>query len=279
MALRTGTHARCASISGMPPALPAVLAPQISRARELLEKHLGATVLGIHLFGSAVSGGLKPFSDLDLLVTVGERPSEAGRKALMRALLAVSAPPGRDPSLRPLEVTVLVHADVVPWRYPPRREAQFGEWLRADLEAGRHEEPMPDHDLAILLTQVRADSVPLFGPEAADLFDPVQPRDLARALRDTVAQWNAPDDWTGDERNIVLALARIWYTVATGKFASKDAAAAWLLDADPGPDLSVLAQARAAYLGHGSDDLAHREAEVASFIAEARRKIEGLLGG
>ena len=26
--------------------------------------------------------------------------------------------------------------DLVPWRHPARRELQFGEWLRGDLEAG-----------------------------------------------------------------------------------------------------------------------------------------------
>src|SRR5690606_18045245 len=112
-----------------------------------------------------------------------------------------------DPALRALEVTVLALPQVVPWRYPPRRELQFGEWLRADLLAGRFEAPVEDHDLAILLAQARLGSVALQGPEAAALFDPVPHADLVRALLDTVAQWRAPEDWAGDERNIVLALA------------------------------------------------------------------------
>jgi hypothetical protein len=48
----------------------------------------------------------------------------------MVALLALSAPPNAAGAARPLEVTVLVLTDVVPWRYPPHRELQFGEWLR-----------------------------------------------------------------------------------------------------------------------------------------------------
>lgn len=260
----------------MPSVLPAILEEQTSRARAVLEEHLGTTIRAIHLFGSAVCGGLKPFSDVDLLVTVDARPSDTARMALMRGLLSVSAPPGRDPLLRALEVTVLVHADVVPWRYPPRREAQFGEWLREEVEAGHCEDPVADHDLAILLTQARDNSLPLFGVEAAALFDPVPSGDLARALRDTVAQWNAPEDWKGDERNVVLALARIWYTAATGLITSKDAAAAWLLVREQ-RNSSVLTQALAAYLGRESDDLACQEAQVAAFISDARRKIEGLI--
>lgn len=110
------------------------------------------------------------------------------------------------------------------------------------------------------------------------MFDPVPQGDMVRALRDTVAQWNTPDDWKGDERNIVLALARIWYTAATGQIASKDAAATWVLDSTRGPDFAVLAQARAAYLGREPDGLARQEAQVAAFVAHARRRIEELLG-
>ncbi|WP_174219961.1 nucleotidyltransferase domain-containing protein, partial [Escherichia coli] len=33
-------------------------------------RHLESTLLAVHLYGSAVDGGLKPYSDIDLLVTV-----------------------------------------------------------------------------------------------------------------------------------------------------------------------------------------------------------------
>ena len=40
--------------------------------------------------------------------------------------------PGKDKTLRALEVTVIVYKEVVPWRYPAVRELQFGEWPRKD---------------------------------------------------------------------------------------------------------------------------------------------------
>jgi predicted nucleotidyltransferase len=43
-----------------------------------------ASLRAVHLFGSALDGGLKPYSDIDLLVTVGE-PDEATRRRLARA--------------------------------------------------------------------------------------------------------------------------------------------------------------------------------------------------
>ena len=39
---------------------------QISAALALLQQHLGDDLLAVHLYGSAVAGGLKPGSDLDL---------------------------------------------------------------------------------------------------------------------------------------------------------------------------------------------------------------------
>lgn len=127
---------------------------QLQQALALLQRHLGGNLLAVHLFGSAVVGGLKPGSDLDLLVTVAAPLPTATRHSLMRELLMISAWPANE-RMRPLEVTWVVHHSVRPWRYPAMRELQFGEWLRADIEAGRIEPPQEDHDLAILLHQAQ----------------------------------------------------------------------------------------------------------------------------
>lgn len=265
-----------ANMPRMHPLVPSAIRAQVSAAVAALNEHLVGTLVGVHLFGSAVDGGLQPFSDIDLLVTVNAPPSAATRRALMSELLAVSSPPG-SAERRALEVTVLALPEVVPWRYPPRRELQFGEWLRADIEAGVFEEPTLDHDLAILLTKVRQHSIGLMGKDASELFEPVPQAHLVQALQDTVAQWNEPADWAGDERNIVLALARIWYTADTGGIASKDHAANWLLHRlDGDSHRAVLEQARTAYLGLAPDDLAAQPQAVAAFVGDARRAIEAL---
>ncbi|MDH0091158.1 DUF4111 domain-containing protein [Achromobacter mucicolens] len=90
-----------------------------------------------------------------------------------------------------------------------------------------------------------------------------------------VAQWNQPKDWAGDERNIILALARIGYTAVTGEIASKSDAATWLLDMIDPPHRPILSKAHAIHLGLATDDLAERHAgETAAFIAYALRAVE-----
>ena len=189
--------------------LPHAIQVQLADAHAVIARHLGSTLRAIHLFSSAVDGGLKPRSDIDLMVTIAAPMDDSTRRALTEALLTVSAPPGTDMSRRALEVTVVVLHEIVPWRYPARREMQFGEWLRDDILAGRFEPAVLDHDLAILLTQVLHHSINLFGPHAAQLFESVPTTDLMASFRDTIAQWRSAPDWEGDEQTVVLALARI----------------------------------------------------------------------
>ena len=67
---------------------PAQVFKQLSHARAVIERHLAATLDTIHLFGSAIDGGLKPDSDIDLLVTVSAAPNDSLRQALARAQAA-----------------------------------------------------------------------------------------------------------------------------------------------------------------------------------------------
>lgn len=87
----------------------------VAIAREVL----GDAVLGAYLHGSAVRGGLRPSSDIDLLVVTGRATTAEERRALIARLLPVSGrgdPTGRS---RSVELTIVVQADVRPWRYPP----------------------------------------------------------------------------------------------------------------------------------------------------------------
>lgn len=256
---------------------PECIADQVFDTLSVLENHLGETIQAIHLFGSAVDGGLKPLSDIDLLITVNAPLDESTKVALTSDLLSVSAFPGTDAERRALEVTVLAQEDVVPWRYPARRQMQFGEWLRDDINAGVFEPATTDHDLAILLTKVRRHSIALYGPAAQEFFDEIPAIDVQRSLMETLSLWNTEADWEGDERNIVLALVRIWYTAMTGDIASKDAAADWALHRLPIEHQQIVIAARDAYLGLGAVDLAAYPQERTALLNYIRSSVTAKL--
>lgn len=136
---------------------------------------------------------------------------------------------------------------------------------------------MMDHDLAILLTKARRRSVALYGPPAHEFFDEVPAIDVQRSLLETLALWKTEEDWIGDERNIVLALVRIWYTAVTGDVASKNAAADWALQYLPGETRKIVAAARDAYLGLGAVDLAAYPKERADLLNHIRSSVTAKL--
>ncbi|HEY8608373.1 MAG TPA: nucleotidyltransferase domain-containing protein [Noviherbaspirillum sp.] len=65
--------------SAMTNGLPESIARQVSRTRLSLKHHFGDAIQSIYLFGSTVDGGLKPSSDIDLLVTVNAPLADATR--------------------------------------------------------------------------------------------------------------------------------------------------------------------------------------------------------
>ncbi|MFE4665342.1 aminoglycoside adenylyltransferase family protein [Streptomyces sp. NPDC056716] len=216
----------------------------------LLHRHLDGTLLGVYLHGSAVLGGLRPHSDVDLLVVV-ERPlTDTQRRDLVRELMEVSGAPG-DPGRRPVELIVVVHGEISPWRSPPTCEFLYGEWLRAEYERGYVPAAGPMPDLAPLITMARDGDTPLHGPPPDRLLPPVPPADLRRAIVAGVPELMAELDT--DTRNVLLTLARIWTTLVTGAIRSKDAAADWARERLPERHRPVLEWARAGYLGAGPE--------------------------
>ena len=80
----------CQTLNIMREAVIAEVSTQLSEVVGVIERHLEPTLLAVHLYGSAVDGGLKPHSDIDLLVTVTVRLDETTRRALINDLLETS---------------------------------------------------------------------------------------------------------------------------------------------------------------------------------------------
>jgi predicted nucleotidyltransferase len=206
----------------------------------------GGDVLGAYLHGSAVLGGLRPTSDLDVLVVLEGRTAATQRRTLVEGLLDVSGARAHHGPARPVELSVVVESDVRPWRYPPRQELLYGEWLRDMYELGGAPQPEPAPDLSILITMVLQGNAVLVGPPPAQLLDPVPHEDLLRGAVAGIP--HLLGDLESDTRNVVLTLARIWTTLDTGQIHSKDAAADWALKRLPHEHQPVLARARAMYV-------------------------------
>ena len=128
--------------------------------------------------------------------------------------------------------------------------------------------------MAILLWQARKSSVSLWrGITAAVRIPPVSFQEVRKAIRDSLP--GLISRMKGDERNVLLTLFRMCFTLETGAISTKDAAAEWILSRLPA-DLAPLARmAGAAYLGKCVDDWSTVEKETLLLADLLRRRMEG----
>ena len=248
---------------------------QVGRIVRLVRDVLGPDAVGAYPHGSTALGGLRPHSDIDVLV-VSRRPTTVDQKRLLiDGLLRMS---GRgDPSghARSIELTVVVESAIRPWHYPPRFDFQYGDWLRSEFEKGDltpWETPNPD--LAPMITMVLLGGRALFGPPPTEVFDPVPRSDLNRAITGGIPGLLA--DLDSDTGNVVLTFARIWTTLATGEIRSKDSAADWVLARLPQEHRSVLGRARAIYLGEEDERWDDLRARVRPHVDHVLREVNDL---
>ncbi len=230
---------------------------QIDAVVSLHRAVLGDDLAAVYLYGSAVNGGLQRWSDLDLLVLAARSLDTAEKRRIVDTLLRISSVWPEDAGARPgermLEVTVVARPEIVPWRFPPRMELQYGEWLRRGFESGVQPaaEPEPNADLVLLIEQARRDGRAVVGPPPRAGLPIVPTADLEGALLHAV-----DDVLRGvetDTANMFLTLARVWLTLTTGDFAPKDMAADWALYRIAPEDRPLLERARAVYLGETRD--------------------------
>ena len=260
MALSTNIHVREQQIGSVVEAVSWILPESI----------------GVYLYGSAVLSALRPESDLDLLIFTDHPLTPSCRERLTRELLRLSGRPHSDK--RPVELSIVNRNDVVPWNFPPRFEYMFGEWLRTDMENGTVPQPFLDPDNVLLLWQARLHAIPLpaQSPAIDKLIAPIPFEEIRRAIRGALP--NVLSSYKGDERNVLLTLSRMWYTLDTGKFASKDQATLWAEGKVPAEHASLLRLARDAYLGNRSDRWDDQEDNVLCLLAFMRRAVMHAIG-
>lgn len=123
----------------------------------------------------------------------------------------------------------------------------------------------------MLLTTLQQHALVLRGPDPADLLRPVPASDLRRSLHDSL--WLLLDDLVGDERNVLLTLARMLVTLETGEIVAKDEAVRRILPAVRDSDRSVLALAAGGYLGQREGDWSHMHGEAYETAAHLATRI------
>jgi predicted nucleotidyltransferase len=240
-----------------------------------LTAHLSRTdpggVLSVSLFGSGAVNALRPDSDLDVLVLTRRSLSRCERQQLVDFLLQFSGKRATVTAARALEVTALVVDDVVPWAYPPVCDFLYGEWLRDDLVAGHLPERHRNPDVVVLITTARQHAIWLLGQHPAELLSPVPQEELHRALHDSVG--SLLTDLAGDERNVLLTLARMIVTLETGQIVGKDMAAHLLMPSLQEPDRSTLSLAAEGYAGEAVDDWSCLQAEASDTASRLAARI------
>jgi len=245
-------------------------------ATSIAQRVFGQKLAGVYLYGSSISGGLRPLSDVDLIVVIDHPMSIAERKALAASLLQAS---GRYPNgpgePRCLELSVVLKSELAAPSYPARSEFLYGEWLRADVESGLLPQPFADPGVTLMLAQARQEAMPLTGPSLLDLLSPIPAGHTRRAMRDAVPSLVA--GLRGDESNVLLTLARMWRTADTGKFVPKDTAANWAVPQVPHDIGNTLRFAGEAYLGNAVGDWSYRAAEAQRASEYLQKKVMDLL--
>jgi len=239
----------------------ALIPSEANKAFAAIQGLLAESLVAVYLHGSAVAGGLRPYSDVDLLVVIDKPMVYGVRERLTAELLNISGLYPHDPCGRhPLEVMVFLRSDLSTSVYPARSEFVYGEWLRHEIGKGKIPEPCFDPELTLLLAQARQEAKPLVGPDAFDVLPAIPWSDIRRAIADGLPA--LIDTLQSDPRNVLLTLARMWRTLTTGEFVSKDVAAEWAAARLSAEQAAVLSDARKAYLGIRDDKWDDRNDEI-----------------
>src|SRR5699024_10262217 len=79
----------------------------------------------------------------------------------------------------------------------------------------------------ILLWQARKNSITLKGAESKELIPAIPFHEIKKAIRFSLP--GLISSFKGDERNVLLTLSRMWFTLVTEEITTKDVAAKWVI--------------------------------------------------
>lgn len=248
-----------------------ILIKQIHQVVLIADKLFKMNIIGMYLYGSYVLGRIYQNSDLDILIIIKEKIKYDVRKILTKYLLDISGVIGNYEKI-PLEVTIVNLNDIIPLKFPPKYEYMYGEWLREEIESGNIPQPHYDPDLIILLWQARLHSIPLKGEYAEKVIPIIPNKEIQMAIMQSLP--TLISNIKGDERNVLLTLSRMWFTLERQDICSKDVAAEWVISKLPDNLAPLMEMACHAYLGKYVDEWDGLEKSTILLVNFMKEKIE-----
>ncbi|WP_272570272.1 aminoglycoside adenylyltransferase domain-containing protein [Providencia sp. PROV255] len=246
---------------------------QIEHTLGILKSFFQGNLKGIYLHGSSVLNGRKPTSDIDFLVLIEEPMTDYERRTLISQLMPLSGRyPHDDLGRPPLEVAVFLCSDLKDLNYPARCEFIYGEWLRKDFEEDIFYPADSNPEYTLMLAQAKHYSKPCNNLNFP--LPTVDQEQIRQAILDCLPQLT--DSLNGDERNVLLTMARMWFTMQSGHFISKDEAADWILGQVPYEYTEVIKAARDSYLNGNQVDWASYQEILPHLVAFLTTKIQSI---
>ncbi|MEW6399340.1 MAG: aminoglycoside adenylyltransferase domain-containing protein [Bacillota bacterium] len=245
------------------PDVPGAVRSQVARFVDAVTSTLAGNLLGIYLHGSLATGGFNPQrSDIDLLVVTGAAVMAETKRCLVEMLLDLSGRP------RPIEVSFLREADLIPWKHPTPYALHFSEsWrnryedeLRSGTWVRWNEGARDDADLAAHITVARHRGIHLAGTPVREALPPVPWQHyLDSIVADLRWAWEQAQR---DPVYLTLNACRVLAAVAEGQVLSKTEAGVWALGLLPEALRPVVRWALGEYRGAPAGSISPAEIEA-----------------
>ena len=126
-----------------------------------------------------------------------------------------------------------------------------------------------------MLAQAYSEAFSLHGLTAQALLPQITSERVKAAMR--LLLLSLVEGLHGDERNVLLTLARMLYTARTGQFTSKDRAALWAMTLLSERSADLLSYARMAYLGEITDSWPEHRIKAIALADDLSCRITALL--
>ncbi len=213
---------------------------------------LGENLSGIYLHGSAVMGCWNPDrSDIDLLLTVREEPSDEEKKAFLRMLLAIQE---RIPGWEKhdgFELSIVTDEACRNFEYPTPFVLHFSaghlQRVREDLDRYAAEMKGTDPDLAAHFSVIKARGRCLYGVKIADRFGEVPDQAYLDSILLDSAE--AVTDILENPVYVILNLCRVLGYIREKKVFSKREGGEWGMENLPEELKKPVREALLCYIG------------------------------